>query len=306
MKFTSKIIGFRSGNKRNKIIASIAYVLFFLVLIAEMSAGPTLWDSFVHTLAWILLFILVLVPIANIFLVRNRLFFFNRKSFIGKIFGVFSYVIIALIVYSIVGFGMESATAKEARAERIAETKAKQEAETKAKQEAETKAKQEKEAKEKQEAEAKAKQEKEAKEKQEAKQETETKAKQEAEAKAKQETETKAKQEAEAKAKQETETKAKQEAEAKAKQEAEAKAQQEAQANARQEEQKKQQASSNSVNTSGKCEIKGNINTKTHEKIYHLPGDAYYNRTKIDESKGERLFCTEQDAINAGFRRSER
>ncbi|MCM3738284.1 hypothetical protein M3215_21490 [Bacillus cytotoxicus] len=270
MKFTSKIIGFRSGNKRNKIIASIAYVLFFLVLITEISTGPTLWDSFVHTLAWILLFLLVLVPIANIFLVRNRLFFFNRKSFIGKIFGVFSYVILVLIVYSIVGFGMESATAKETRAEQVAETKAKQETEAKAKQE------------------------------------TEAKAKQEAEAKAKQEEETKAKQEAEAKAKQEEETKAKQEAEAKAKQEAEAKAQQEAQANARQEEQKKQQASSNSVNTNGKCEIKGNINTKTHEKIYHLPGDAYYNRTKVDERKGEKWFCTEQDAINAGFRRSDK
>ncbi|HDX9578910.1 TPA: cell envelope integrity protein TolA [Bacillus pseudomycoides] len=306
MKFTSKIIGFRSGKKRNKIIASIAYVLFFLVLITEISTGPTLWDSFVHTLAWILLFLLVLVPIANIFLVRNRLFFFNRKSFIGKIFGVFSYVILALIVYSIVGFGMESATAKETRAEQVAETKAKQEAEAKAKAKQETEAK----AKAKQEAEAKAKQETETKAKQEAeakaKQEAEAKAKQEAEAKAKQEAEAKAKQEAEAKAKQEEEAKAKQEAEAKAKQEAEAKAQQEAQAKAQQEEQKKQQASSNSVNTNGKCEIKGNINTKTHEKIYHLPGDAYYNRTKVDERKGEKWFCTEQDAINAGFRRSDK
>ncbi|HDX9588858.1 TPA: hypothetical protein ROX98_001822 [Bacillus pseudomycoides] len=113
MKFTSKVIGFRSGNKRNKIIASIAYVLFFFGLIAQMSTGPTTWDSFVHTLSWILLFLFVLMPIANIFLVRNKFFFFNRKSFIGKIIGVFSYVILALIVCAIVGVGMESAEAKQ-------------------------------------------------------------------------------------------------------------------------------------------------------------------------------------------------
>ena len=54
------------------------------------------------------------------------------------------------------------------------------------------------------------------------------------------------------------------------------------------------------------CLIKGNI-SKTKfdengepEKIYHLPGQRRYAETKIEE--GEQYFCTEQDAIDAGFR----
>ncbi len=50
--------------------------------------------------------------------------------------------------------------------------------------------------------------------------------------------------------------------------------------------------------------IKGNINTTTGEKIYHVPGSALYDKTVIDESKGERWFCTEADAVAAGWRRS--
>lgn len=51
---------------------------------------------------------------------------------------------------------------------------------------------------------------------------------------------------------------------------------------------------------SGNCTIKGNINSKD-EKLYHLPSCPSYNRTTIDESKGEKWFCSEQDAINAGW-----
>lgn len=51
--------------------------------------------------------------------------------------------------------------------------------------------------------------------------------------------------------------------------------------------------------------IKGNINSKG-EKIYHLPGGAYYNKTKIDTSKGERWFNTEAEARAAGWRKSKR
>lgn len=58
-------------------------------------------------------------------------------------------------------------------------------------------------------------------------------------------------------------------------------------------------------NDSNECNIKGNISYRTGEKIYHLPGDAYYDRTVIDESKGEEWFCTEDEAIDAGFRRSD-
>ena len=49
------------------------------------------------------------------------------------------------------------------------------------------------------------------------------------------------------------------------------------------------------------CAIKGNINRKG-EKIYHVPGRRSYGATKIDESKGERWFCTEEQALSAGWR----
>lgn len=51
------------------------------------------------------------------------------------------------------------------------------------------------------------------------------------------------------------------------------------------------------------CTIKGNISS-TKEKIYHLPGQKYYLKTIIDESRGEQWFCTEDDAQKAGFRKS--
>lgn len=51
------------------------------------------------------------------------------------------------------------------------------------------------------------------------------------------------------------------------------------------------------------CTIKGNINTKG-EKIYHLPGCGSYTKTFIDETQGERWFCTEDEATAAGFRKA--
>jgi len=50
----------------------------------------------------------------------------------------------------------------------------------------------------------------------------------------------------------------------------------------------------------GTCAIKGNISAKG--RIYHRPGDASYNATRIDTSKGERWFCTEAEALAAGWR----
>ena len=47
--------------------------------------------------------------------------------------------------------------------------------------------------------------------------------------------------------------------------------------------------------------IKGNINSKG-DKIYHVPGTSKYDATKIDESKGERWFRTEEEAQAAGWR----
>lgn len=51
--------------------------------------------------------------------------------------------------------------------------------------------------------------------------------------------------------------------------------------------------------------IKGNISS-SGEKIYHVPGGAFYDKTVIDEAKGERWFCTEAEAVAAGWRRSLR
>ncbi|MBB4277776.1 thermonuclease family protein [Rhizobium mongolense] len=49
------------------------------------------------------------------------------------------------------------------------------------------------------------------------------------------------------------------------------------------------------------CPIKGNINTR-HEKIYHAPWSKDYAKTKIDMRKGERWFCSEGEAVAAGWR----
>jgi endonuclease YncB( thermonuclease family) len=48
------------------------------------------------------------------------------------------------------------------------------------------------------------------------------------------------------------------------------------------------------------CLIKGNISQSG--KIYHVPDSPSYDQTKIDESKGERWFCTETEARAAGWR----
>lgn len=52
------------------------------------------------------------------------------------------------------------------------------------------------------------------------------------------------------------------------------------------------------------CNIKGNVNTRG-ERIYHMPGQRYYDRTSIQASHGERWFCTEAEARAAGWRRSK-
>ena len=53
------------------------------------------------------------------------------------------------------------------------------------------------------------------------------------------------------------------------------------------------------------CAIKGNIN-REGERIYHLPFQQFYPRTRVDESKGERWFCTEEEAREAGWQRALR
>jgi hypothetical protein len=59
------------------------------------------------------------------------------------------------------------------------------------------------------------------------------------------------------------------------------------------------------LESSKRCNIKGNISEKTGEKIYHLPGDKYYDSTKIDTNRGEKMFCSEDEARQAGWRHSK-
>lgn len=48
------------------------------------------------------------------------------------------------------------------------------------------------------------------------------------------------------------------------------------------------------------CPIKGNISNNGH--IYHAPWSPWYGKTKVSEERGERWFCTEREALDAGWR----
>mgnify|MGYP006273720205 CR=1 FL=1 len=50
------------------------------------------------------------------------------------------------------------------------------------------------------------------------------------------------------------------------------------------------------------CPIKGNI-SQDGDRIYHTPwGSQWYGRTRISPGKGERWFCSEREALDAGWR----
>jgi len=55
---------------------------------------------------------------------------------------------------------------------------------------------------------------------------------------------------------------------------------------------------------SSSCRIKGNISINSRERIYHVPGQLYYEETRISPQYGERWFCSEADARAAGWRRA--
>jgi hypothetical protein len=54
------------------------------------------------------------------------------------------------------------------------------------------------------------------------------------------------------------------------------------------------------------CVIKGNISWHHGERIYHLPGQRFYDVTVITPEAGERWFCTEAEAQANGWRKSKR
>lgn len=52
------------------------------------------------------------------------------------------------------------------------------------------------------------------------------------------------------------------------------------------------------------CTIKGNISIKSGERIYHVRGQHFYESTKISPQYGERWFCSEEEAREAGWRKA--
>jgi endonuclease YncB( thermonuclease family) len=54
----------------------------------------------------------------------------------------------------------------------------------------------------------------------------------------------------------------------------------------------------------GSCAIKGNISN--NGRIYHMPGQENYGRTRINPASGERWFCSTSEAEAAGWRAARR
>lgn len=52
------------------------------------------------------------------------------------------------------------------------------------------------------------------------------------------------------------------------------------------------------------CEIKGNVSA--NGRIYHRPGQRDYDHTRIDVTRGERWFCSDAQALAAGWRPAAR
>ncbi|MCK4781486.1 hypothetical protein KAS79_00980 [Candidatus Parcubacteria bacterium] len=53
----------------------------------------------------------------------------------------------------------------------------------------------------------------------------------------------------------------------------------------------------------GECVIKGNINEEG-KKYYHLPGDKYYSKTKINLLRKDRWLCSTEEAEAKNFHRA--
>jgi endonuclease YncB( thermonuclease family) len=54
----------------------------------------------------------------------------------------------------------------------------------------------------------------------------------------------------------------------------------------------------------GGCAIKGNVTR--NGRIYHMPWSPWYGLVRLDTKRGERWFCSEQEAIAAGWRAAGR
>jgi endonuclease YncB( thermonuclease family) len=54
-----------------------------------------------------------------------------------------------------------------------------------------------------------------------------------------------------------------------------------------------------------KCVIKGNIDTNSDARKYYLPDCAQYKFTIVEKDIGENWFCTEKEAIAAGYTKAK-
>lgn len=52
------------------------------------------------------------------------------------------------------------------------------------------------------------------------------------------------------------------------------------------------------------CNIKGNIDQATYAKFYHLPGCRHYQEVVLNLAFGEQWFCSEKEALAAGFKKA--
>lgn len=52
------------------------------------------------------------------------------------------------------------------------------------------------------------------------------------------------------------------------------------------------------------CVIKGNYREADHTRIYHTPNCYNYDRITIKPGTSDRWFCSEEEAVRAGFRKS--
>lgn len=48
------------------------------------------------------------------------------------------------------------------------------------------------------------------------------------------------------------------------------------------------------------CAIKGNVSNRG--QIYHVPWSTWYDKVKVEPARGERWFCSEAEALAAGWR----
>ena len=52
--------------------------------------------------------------------------------------------------------------------------------------------------------------------------------------------------------------------------------------------------------------IKGNVDQRPGERLYHVPGSLFYSTTVVEPGRGDRWFCTEAEAQALGWKRSKR